>query len=357
MRAQHYEVSLLIGAWHDSEITANVVAGLALLSAAKRIRLRMVVSDRQCLAPHVMGLNVIRCSDGVQRTAIVEVLDRADVFDHDSLAAADVYFKCNYQTAHVSRLDIPRRCRVVPLGLTLLSAVGNSRAMMLRAIGCSFLARMRAGQLKAVRHELGYIAKELILLHDMVRLAEFETDVDVHPRHPVIFQPRLWSESTMDKANANALRVELVRELRAEFGGNERIGFIHSSHAQRLPADVKLKNSVSRRRYIHQLRESAIGVNTRGLSDSSTFKLSEYLAAGMAVVSDAMNFDLPEPLVAGVNYLPYSNAAECVAQCKLLLAEPDRLMAMRKANREYFRRNLEPRAQADYLLGEIFSGV
>src|SRR5688572_10620540 len=102
------------------------------------------------------------------------------------------------------------------------------------------------------------------------------------------------------------------------------------------------------------LKSTAVGVNSHGLSDSSTFKLSEYLAAGMAIVSDHMKFELPEPLIEGVNYLAYESPKECVDRCRELISSPDRLLAMRSANREYFSRNLEPVNQVRYLLQETF---
>jgi glycosyltransferase involved in cell wall biosynthesis len=229
--------------------------------------------------------------------------------------------------------------------------------LKLRAIFKSLRAFNLSASAVDVRDTATWLIKSIGRLYGIVKLSDMLCDELDASERQVVFQPRAWNESSEGKRAANAYRGEIVRLLRAEFGSSDRIGFTHSKVRSSVDPGLQLSRKVTRPDYVRQLANSAIGVNTRGLNDSSTFKLSEYLAAGMAIVSDPMKFELPEPLVEGVHYLGYNSPSECVQRCRELVAKPDLLLAMRTANREYFKRNLDPEAQVRYLINATFEDL
>ncbi|MEJ2483221.1 MAG: glycosyltransferase, partial [Gemmatimonadota bacterium] len=145
-------------------------------------------------------------------------------------------------------------------------------------------------------------------------------------------------------------RVEVVRALRAAFGGEDRVGLIHNAFAAAEAPDALLGRKVSRREYANQLKTSLISVNTDGLDGSPGFKIGESLAAGAAIVSQPLQFELPEPLLPDVHYLPFREPEECVSQCRRLLADPELAGRMRQANLGYYRRNVRPENHVRNLL-------
>jgi hypothetical protein len=213
---------------------------------------------------------------------------------------------------------------------------------------------MRRDGLRSLRTGLKAAARNLTLLRGTNELSSMRYVESATSRSPVIFQPRGWAETSPANVSANRAREDVVRQLRAQFGDTEQIGFIRTPVKNSVSDDMYITRKVARREYLEMLKSTAVGVNSHGLNDSSTFKLSEYLAAGMAIVSDHMKFVLPEPLIEGVHYLEYETPEECVDRCRELISSPERLLAMRAANRAYFTRNLEPATQVRYLLRETF---
>ena len=91
-------------------------------------------------------------------------------------------------------------------------------------------------------------------------------------------------------------------------------------------------------------------MNTDGLDGSPGFKIGESMAAGAAIVSQPFRFELPEPLVPEVHYLPFAEPEECVAQCRRLLEDRPLADRMRRTNLLYYRRHVRPEAHVRNLL-------
>ena len=92
------------------------------------------------------------------------------------------------------------------------------------------------------------------------------------------------------------------------------------------------------------VKKVGIGVYVRGLHHSLAFKMAEYLAAGLCIVSEPLVHELPVPLREGVNYLLFRSHDECLERCRWLLSHPAEAERMRWANRDYYRRWVEPEA-------------
>jgi hypothetical protein len=176
--------------------------------------------------------------------------------------------------------------------------------------------------------------------------------------HEVVFQTRLWKpldDSATGRRRINGERVEVVRALREAFGGSDRVGLIHSDFAAEQAPDALLTRKVSRSDYARQLRTSLISVNTDGLDGSPGFKLAESLAAGAAIVSQPLQFELPTPLQPEVNYLPFNTAESCVRQCRRLIDDRELAERIRTENLQYYRRYVRPEAFAGNLLERAFA--
>jgi hypothetical protein len=142
--------------------------------------------------------------------------------------------------------------------------------------------------------------------------------------------------------------------MRAEFGDRTIGGVVADSYARQFYPDVLAENNTHRFLYLRLLKKSAVAIYTRGLHQSLAFKLAEYLAAGLCIVSEPLLHELPVPLEAGVHYLPFTTHEECIRQCRWLLDNPAEAAAIRKANVCYYQRYVEPQSHVRLLLDRAF---
>ena len=144
----------------------------------------------------------------------------------------------------------------------------------------------------------------------------------------------------------NQERIALVKTLRAEFGEQFIGGVVADPFARQLCPDVLADRNIYRSSYLELAKQCIVGVYSRGLHHSLAFKLSEYLAAGLCIVSEPLKHQLPVPLEAGTHYLPFTTHAECVAHCRRLLTDAEEASRMREANQAYYRKWVEPKAHS-----------
>jgi hypothetical protein len=164
----------------------------------------------------------------------------------------------------------------------------------------------------------------------------------------VVFQTRVWEPhetAAGECEEINAGRVALIQALRSAFGDRFRGGLVPTALARaRYPAEIS-PHRARRSRYIAMSKRNLIGVYSRGLHQSTAFKLPEYLAASQCIVAETPRNESPVPLVAGRHFLGFRNPDECVAACRRLLVDDKLASEMRSANHEYYRSQVEPSAR------------
>ena len=160
----------------------------------------------------------------------------------------------------------------------------------------------------------------------------------------ILFQTRVWEpeQTSENLEQVNDERAVLVRLLRKTFGPRFRGGLVPTPFARQRYPDVLLEEAYRRTDFIRMVKRNLIGVYTRGLHNSLAFKLPEYLAASMCIVSDPMLNQLPEPLVAGEHFLEFHDPDQCLAQCERLLSRPDEAREMRRRNHDYYEQWVAP---------------
>lgn len=348
-----WKVKWLVSSRHDALGLSSFVAGLGALARSGEIRLALAPLRAERVEPHVIHLQVEDLRSGRSRRIAYEVFDRADRFDIPTLAGVDVYFKQTLDTELLSDLPAALVGRVRPGGLTFGTRLPGTRLLGAQSVFTAFLAHaMSLGPVGL----LGAAKRRLHDAYDIagaVPVAEWERSPGDPLIGDVVFQSRLWPPVdgvTEDRQAVNRGRVEVVRALRAAFGGSDRVGLIRTEFASAEAPDALLGRKVSRREYASQLRTSLISINTHGLDGSPGFKIAESLAAGTAIVSQPFRFDLPEPLLPEVHYLPFDEPDECVAQCRRLLDDPDLADRMRHANLTYYKRHVRPENHVRNLL-------
>jgi hypothetical protein len=325
---------------------------MELTTTTKPTELPPSIKTEEPIVPGWTMYMEIRSPVGRAKTVILDFHDRADMFAARALAFADVYFKRSLSSVHTAMLPPQLRSKIIPFGLNFGCVNRSSRVFFLNLALKKFISRI----FRSPRQQLQALFQDLNLIRVMPPASAFEHD-DSTPRDAtVLYQTRVWppEESTEDLSKVNTERVLLVRTLREAFGDRFVGGIVDSVFARQFSPDVLTDGNIRRKLYAHLCQKGMIGVYTRGLHQSHAFKLSEYLAAGLCIVSEPLVSDLPQLLEPDVHYLPFTNPGECIGQCRRLLENPDEATRMSQANIRYYREFVEPQSHVRGLLDRTF---
>lgn len=354
------EADLIVTASHDIYHGSSIVSGLVELARRREIKLRLRRSPN--FDPQHDGivlLDLRHPAKGSRRVAI-DLSDLADHFSMPMLEDSDVYFKRSFLSPIVRALPSASRERVIPFGLNFAAISQSAIPTHIRI--ATLLLTDSIGRL-GLRHgpsALRTFRTNCRRVFGIPAARIFESSEPPErtaPDQTVLLQTRIWPpEPSPENLQAvNAERIALVRALRKEFG-NHFIGGIVADGFSRsnCPPEALVHQGTNRWEYAGSLRRATIGVYVRGLHDSMAFKMAEYLAAGLCIVSEPLKHELPVPLVAGLNHLVFHTPEECAAQCRRLASRPEESTRMRAANREYYRRWVAPKSSVANLLRRSF---
>jgi hypothetical protein len=352
-----YRVRWFVSPLHKIEITSSLVSGMASLAEKGEVDLVLEPLRSPEEVPHVMRWEVRDAASDEMRLVAIDEYDRGDRFDPRTLREVDLYLKRNFNRAALSAFPSEQRCKVHSSGITYGCVLAGTRWFLARAALACGRAHLGAFGWKGARSALDGLIYNARQIEGLLNTRDWERVPTDSIEEQVVYQTRIWPEEpdpTVDRRAVNEERVDLVRALRAEFGGPDLIGLIHTDFAAATAPDALLSRKVGRSEYARQLRTSLVAVNTHGLDGSAGFKVGESFAAGCALVSQPFVFEPPEPLVQEVHYLPFETPEECVIQCKRLFEDRALATRMRDANQEYYRRFLRPEAHAREFLERVF---
>lgn len=198
------------------------------------------------------------------------------------------------------------------------------------------------------RIPLSKIEKSFKSLHHTV----FEHTPKISDNPTVLFLTRLWEPNlrhakvelkhVTDKMNEerhviNQYRVNLVRECRAEFGDRAVAGLNSDAFTQKNYPDLISPSSLtSKFKYLDKVKNSEICVSNMGLHQSNGGKLSEYVAASRAIVSEKLHYQPTGSFRKNTNYLEFSTIDECINNIRFLMEEPGVRYKMMLENFRYY---------------------
>ena len=352
-----YTIRWLVSQVHGLELTESVVAGTAALVRAGAISLILEPLGRSRQMESIMRWDIRDTRTDICRKVAFDELDRSDLFDLETLSEVDVYFKRSYSRQAIAALPEEFRYRVQASGITFGCRSDGSWKVSARAALVCGLSRLRSEGLRGAKPAIKRLLQHLNYVEGYLNTSAYHRAPCDPVNDRIVYQTRIWppsSRANVDRREVNQERMNIVRALRAEFGGPDLIGLIRNPLAEETAPDALLSRRVSRREYARQLRTSLIAVSSHGLDGSAGYKLGEALAAGCALVSQPFLFELPEPMLPEVNYLPFTTPEECVAQCRRLLADRPLAERIRAANRRYYWEFVHPEAHVRRLLARAF---
>jgi hypothetical protein len=154
--------------------------------------------------------------------------------------------------------------------------------------------------------------------------------------------PKFYSKSPHKFHELNNMRAAVVQALKREFGPRFCGGLVPSVFAKQQYPNCIAEVSTHQRNFLNLMKYSLIGVTTLGLHGSTGFKLAEYIACGLCVVTEPLMFEIPVPLIENENLISFTSAEECILACQKLLSDRSLAMEMRKNNIRYYLNELYP---------------
>lgn len=206
----------------------------------------------------------------------------------------------------------------------------------------------------------------------LLKKVTFRNDINYYIKsrkekpNTILFMCRLWATDGSDekisenskkqREQINQMRIEIIRALKEKYGDDFIGGIEDNTTSRKLCPDLILpKNLTIRIAYMRLMRKTSICVASTGLFNSIGWKIAEYVAAGKAIVSEKLNYQLIGDFEKDKNYLEYTNVEECLEAVDKLYNNPDMIGRMKIANKEYFEKYQRPEKQIEYVLNIVKS--
>ena len=343
-----YSISVSLLPLLDSSQCYFMYTGLLELAEAGEVEARWEAGWD--VFDYTVVAEIERASDGERRRVCFDIHDRGYCFSERELRASDVYYKRSYDAGEVAKLEPEHRRKVAPFGP--IFGPGNR----------SGNARLVAGWLAYAGRRPRKAKESLWHLRDYLRLpvtGDFERGPGEGLPRRVLFQTRLWTEAEVTGApyapEINEERAGVARALRKELGDRFVGGALPTPYAREHYPDLVCEWDTRRSAYLKTIKECRIGVYTKGLHNATAWKLGEYAAASLCIVSSGFHYAFPEPFTEPLNYLGFKTPEECVAHCARLLENDEEARAMGSANFDYYRRVIHPATQMRRLIEQAFA--
>ena len=241
------------------------------------------------------------------------------------------------------KTDAAKMTKLIPYGFYFPVYFDNP------AIKCLFLKDK-----KYFRYAIKYweLPSRLLRLKDSIAVNHiFKVHSPPSDKDIIFFRARLWNPASNEvqwkkeeRAVLNEQRIEINRLLRDRFP-TEFIGGIQKDEysLRQCPDLVLPTKEYHRRKYLQILKNASIGIVNQGLEGSMGAKMGEYVANGLAVITNPIDhFELPGSFTQGNNFLAYQNVEECISLVEKLFDKPELRKEIQERNAAYYADFLYP---------------
>lgn len=326
--------------YYNSEHSSQIITGFILNSNKYNYTLNCCYkpsllsefhNNRNILEVMINEKRVIFDTDDGYNIASLKAFDK-------SLDFVDYYFKRSFRSSFHENLQ--NKNKIYPLGLNYYVTCKNNP---LNNPGWGKLP-LKESIKKLLRH----IPNTNVSYSNFYK-ERFELLASNPPKtEQILFITRLWNSHD----DVNTMRINCIRALRKNFKDTQMIcGFINTPLAQKICPDLILEQSITKKNnYLNLVKSSTICVTTTGLYDSIGWKFGEYVAAGKAIVSEPLLYELPGDFKENTNYLSFNNSSSCVDAIKTLINSPSLRKEMSDMNIAYYKTHLAPEVLIENVL-------
>ena len=356
----------------NSAHVSQIYAGLYDLQATGKVKLKISLDTHS--KPPEFRKNVLwsEVTNGsTVRHACFDMEDSGQLLSMENLRHVDKYFKRSYEPQFFQTLPSELSRKILPYGLNY-----PSRSQYERGPYRIFLYNIASGSfkqnpLKTFKNIIGYPLKLLLYRCNLLSAGDtaefagddFVVEAEEPAERKIFFQTRIWSHkdapySPEEQLRAtNQMRIDVVRRLKKEFGDMFVGGITRTPLAEKECPDCIAPLSGDKKEYLSTLKKCLVAVTTTGLHQSTGWKLAEYVASARCIVTEPLEYALPNPLEENKNIITFHTPEECVQACRKILDDPDFARQMRKNNAEYYQKYVKPSQLIDRCLTKLFEDV
>jgi len=336
----------------------QIYSGLYLLHKAGEINLNCRIgettTDGRPNRQFIMAKLYHKDQPAKEITCLFDMQDSPKLGLPKALEDVDFYIKRSLESESYEGLSALQKKKLIPFGFNY-QVLSYSALFFTKIFVCEYLSRpyvpwakknnFHIGNLKDIAASL-FLNKKNGLLSDV----ELAPGPYVNQETSILFQCRLWDPTEVSKANQenthhiNQQRIQLIKELKKEFGATFNGGLQNTHYARQLAPDLISVLPGARRDYINLVSKASIVISTAGLLKSNGWKLGEYIALGKCVISEPIETFLPGDFSVGRNYVEFSNVSGCIESIHHLLSQPQLIRDIEKNNSDYYQRYLAPAA-------------
>lgn len=343
----------------------QVYTGLFLLSQNKEIDLVLrpgipVTHSR----PNRQFLALAVEREGSKKKFIFDLQDSPVIGLPRALSWCDFYLKRSLENSTFTGLDEKSRRKLRPYGFNY-QVLSSSKSYFFKRLFLEFFSRPYNPFSQKNRFHLSNLKEYFEAMWKMpspLLGPDTLTPGDQDLSNNILFQCRLWDPNQMAEQNRedaeriNTQRVEVIRQLKTEFGSNFLGGLQHNDYAQRVAPDLLInsKHLADRNAYISLVKKSRVVISSSGLLGSNGWKLGEYVALGKCIISEPIETLLPGTFRSGVHYLQYTSADECVEKVVNLFKKEAQAEYFMKNTTDYYFDYLAPDVLIRNLLVAVF---
>ena len=258
-------------------------------------------------------------ADGYQSVDVIKYL----------LEISDFYFKRSFSNEENVKNGLSG---ILPLGMNYdVTYLGNPL--------------MKTRKLGKLRSFLSVMTGTMITPQKIENIPEYK-----EKGHTVLFSARLWPfDSSLTEAEnsereiINESRIKIIRSLKNKLGDRFFGGLDDSALTREMAPDLILsKKWTNRANYIRIMKNADICIATTGLHKSIGGKMGEYVAAGKAIVTEKLYYDVTGDFKKDKNYLEFETVDDCLNSVNYLLDNPAKIYQMQMENYDYYKEFLQP---------------
>ncbi len=134
-----------------------------------------------------------------------------------------------------------------------------------------------------------------------------------------------------------------MRLLKDYFGDKIVAGVSKDGFSQKVCPDLIIPDEMtSKLNYVNMIKQNYVCIASEGLHRSIGWKFAEYVAAGRAIVTEPLAYEVPYGFMKNQNYLEYNDVETLISACEELLFDVYKIHLMEKKNRDYYQKHLSP---------------
>lgn len=269
---------------------------------------------------------------------IIDYGDGADI-DEKAYNWSDKYFKINCKFDDLTRFE-----KLQSIGPSFGINIYNWSQLFFYALLNFFKAKNRISNVKYFFSNYKALLK---------RLPYNRYVVEKPKDNYVFFTASIWK----NEQETNFFRLNFIKSCQSLKNLTFEGGFAPRSNGDNLGFDDFVINSrISLNDYLNKLKQSIVVFNTPAVSNCHGWKLAEYLALGKVIISTPISRELPERLIVNKHYLLTDGSVEDITKNIIeVLSNSNLAKELSRESRNYFDKNLSPKATCQLIIDNIVS--